>query len=103
VVAVSPFPYGLDNAAMIHSRSIRPAMGSCAGLPQYHLPTTFELSETTTETSSTGSSRDSDGWAGADSFGLNYDPSHECFHVGSEETDPADAAPIGQSTRALFQ
>jgi hypothetical protein len=109
VAAVSPFPYGLDNAAMIHSRSIRPTMGSCTGLPQYRLLTTFELSETMIETSSTGSSGDSDGWAGADSFGLcdsdgaNYDPSRECFHVGSEETDPVDAALVGQSARALLQ
>jgi hypothetical protein len=120
VAAVSPFTCGLDNAAMIHSRSIQPAMGSCARLPQYRLPTTFELSETTTETSSIGSSGDSDGWAGADSSGLrdteglrrfmgvydypliypdsdgaNYDPSCGCFQ--SARAPLQRTLPIGPS------
>jgi hypothetical protein len=69
-MVVSPFPYGLDNTAMIHSRSMRPAMSSCVGLPEYHLPTTFEFSKTMTETSSIDSSEDSDKWAGADFSGL---------------------------------
>jgi hypothetical protein len=128
MVVVSPFPYGLDNAAMIHSRSMRPAMSSCVGLPEYRLPTTFELSETMTETSSTDSSKVSDKWASADLSGLrdleglcqfigmynyplnypnsdgeNYDPSPKCFHIAVEEIAPADATPVGQSVHALLQ
>jgi hypothetical protein len=37
VAALSSFPYGLDNASTIHSRSMRPAMSSCVGLPEYRL------------------------------------------------------------------
>jgi hypothetical protein len=55
----------VDNAAMIHSRSMRPAMSSCVGIPEYRPHATFELFATTTETSNTASSEDSDGWAGA--------------------------------------
>jgi hypothetical protein len=128
VAAPSPFPYGLDNAATIHSRSMRPTMSACTGLPEYLLLTTFELSGTTTETSSTDSSEDSDGWTGADFSGLrnleglrrfvgvynnplnfpdsdgkNYDPSCECFYIGDKEVAPAEATPAGPIVRASIQ
>jgi hypothetical protein len=70
VAAPSLFPYGLDNAAMIHSWSMRPAMSARVGLPEYRLLATFELSGCTIETSSTDSSEDSDGWTGVDFSGL---------------------------------
>jgi hypothetical protein len=128
VVVLSSLPYGLNNAATIHSRSMCPAMSSCTGLPKHRLHTTFELLATTLETSSTDSSEDSDEWAGADFSGLRdpkglrrfmgacdylfsfpnfdgegHDPSHECFHVEVEEIAPGDATPVGQGVRAPLQ
>jgi hypothetical protein len=120
VAVLSPFPYGLNNATMIHPHSMHLAMSSCVGLPKHHLHTTFELLATTSETSSTDSSEDSDGWAGADFSGLHdpeglhrfmgacnylfncldsdgedHGPSRECFHVEVEEIAPGDATPVG--------
>jgi hypothetical protein len=128
MAAPLPFPYRLDNATMIHSRSMRPAMSACAGLPEYRLLTTFELSGTTIETSSIDSSEDSDGWTGVDFSGLrnleglrrfigvynnplncpdfdgeNYDPSRECFYIGDKEVSLAEATPIGPSVHAPLQ
>jgi hypothetical protein len=68
--APSSFPYGLNNATMSYSRSMHPTMNSYMGLPEYHLRTPFELSTTTSVPSTTGSSEDSDGWAGVDSSRL---------------------------------
>jgi hypothetical protein len=66
VAAPSPFPYGLDNPAMGHSRSMHSAMSSYAGLPEHHLRATLELLATTSVTSSADSAEDSDGWAGVE-------------------------------------
>jgi hypothetical protein len=71
VAAPSSFPYGLNNAAMGYSRSMHPTMNSYMGLPEHYLCTPFELSTTTSMPSTTGSSEDSDGWAGVDSFRLH--------------------------------
>jgi hypothetical protein len=113
---------------MSYSRSMHPTMNSYMGLPEYHLRTPFELSTTTSVPSTTGSSEDSDGWAGVDSsrlqspkdlrqfmtvddypFGYhasvedNYDPSRECFHVEVEEIAPGHATPVEQGTHASCQ
>jgi hypothetical protein len=65
MAATSPFPHGLDNAATSYSRSMRSTMSSYVGLPKHHLRATLELLATTSVTSSTDSTEDSDGWAGA--------------------------------------
>jgi hypothetical protein len=67
----SAFPYGLDNAAMGYSHSMRPTMSSYAGLPEHHLRATLELLATTSVTSSTDFAEDSDGWIGADFYRLH--------------------------------
>jgi hypothetical protein len=103
-------------------------MNSYMGLPEHYLRTPFELSTATSMPSTTGSSEDSDGWAGVDSsrlhsledlrqfmtvddypFGYhasdedNYDPSRECFHMEVEETALGDATPVEQGTHASRQ
>jgi hypothetical protein len=95
-------------------------MSSYAGSPEHRLHTTFELLAITSETSSTDSSEDSDGWADVDfselhdpeglrrfmgacdylfscpdSDGEDHDPSRECFHVEVEEIASGDATPLG--------
>jgi hypothetical protein len=102
-------------------------MSSYAGLLEHHLCATLELLATTSVKSSADSMEDSDGWAGADFFGLrnpeglcqfmgaydylfycpdsdeeDYDPSCECFHVEVEEIAPKNATPVGQGVRTLL-
>jgi hypothetical protein len=103
---------------------MRSTKSSYAGLPEHHLHATLELLATTSVTSSTDSTEDSDGWAGADFSRLRnpgalrqfmgvydylfdcpdsdeeyYDPSRECFHVEVEEIASRDATPVGQGVR----
>jgi hypothetical protein len=128
VTALSPFPYGVDNAAMSYFRSMRFTMSSYAGLFEHHLYATLELLMTTSEISSIDSVEDSDWWAGTDFsrlcnpeglrqfmgaydylFGCpdsdeeDYDPSHECFHMEGEKIVLGDATPVGQGANTPLQ
>jgi hypothetical protein len=128
MAVLSPFPYGLDNAAMIYSRSMHPAMSSYVGLPKHCLHPTFELLATMSETSSIDSSKDSDGWADADfsrlhdpeglcrfmgacdylfscpdSDGKDHDPSRECFHVEVDKIAHRNTTPVGQGIHTPLQ